>query len=326
MKIESKLTTLGLSIVLIFCFASITDAATATALPKGNCVNPQPYTNLRHCRFEGADLRNKNLEGSDLRGMLLYKTQLQGANLTKALFDGGAITQAYVDGVIGLPNEVIAILKSAYLVTKNDKDLVLATLPSDYVGSNTNIAGLNNVFLVKKVADSQNTIALLSYPRNGDSFSEIFARFDNNKFNFPTCYRSIDLMDDGHTYYWPHLDSLQVKPLKNGGYLIGAVLIGSDGDDEGLSEWKKISLLEFSPTCQLTVLHEEFLERAGQSVKRNGEFVDEWCGGEMDYRFVDDQTVEIKTTIPASTKQVCEKDAHAHKKILSKKIKLNLHQ
>lgn len=318
----------AVSTVLFFGYFAITSLASAATLPEGDCADPKPYTDLTDCRFKGADLKNKDLQGTDLRGIIFYKTQLQGANLTNALVDGRYITYAFLDGVIGLPTEALAILKTSYLVTPNGKDdFLISVLPSNYKGSNENVAGLDNIFLAQKAAETQSTLALLAHPKYGDSQkSAIFARFDNDKFDFPACYRSVNLMNDGHTYYWPHWESLKIRPLNNGGYLIGVLAFGHDGDDMGQSEWRKVAFLELTSTCNLSVLHEEFLDRGGKSIKRNGEYIEEWCGGELDYRFIDDQTAEIKMIFPVSSKKVCGSAANPREKIVAKQIKLNLHQ
>lgn len=307
-------------------FIAIVGSANAATLPKGNCADPKPYTDLRHCRFEGADMRNKNLSGTDLRGLSFNKTKLEGATLTNALFDGDAVVHASLDGVIGVSAEALAILKMAYLITKKQKVIEMTRLPSNYTGSNENVAGLDNVFLAKKAAGKKNTIALLAYPRYGASSTTIFARFDNDKFDFPACYRSVELMNDGNAYYFAHWESLKTRELVNGGYVIGALARGADGDDQGISEWNKIVLLELTPTCKLTLLHEEFVERAGDYVERNGVSVPVWCGGELDFHFVDDSNVEIETIIPVSSKEVCGDMENKKEKIVSKKIRLNLHQ
>lgn len=308
------------------CMAVMGSAA-ATTLPKGNCADPKPYTDLRHCKFKKANLSNKNLEGVDMRGVELYKTQLQGANLTKALFSGRSITHASLDGAIGLPTEALAIFKTFYLATPNkDNGFTLTSLPHDYTGNIEQVAGLDNLNLAQNNSETQSTIALLSYPRYGDSQRAlILARFDNNQFDRPACYQSTKPFNkEGQDYYYGTWESLKTRKLKDGAYLIGALAHGADGDELGTSEWFKVVLLKFSSTCKLTILHDEYLSRGGDSVERNGKYDEEWCGGELDYRFIDDQTAEIKTTIPASSKKVCGDAANPREKILTKQIKLNL--
>jgi hypothetical protein len=317
----------ALTVGLLLGGMATTNPAFAASLPKGNCADPKPYTDLSQCRLRGADLRNRNLEGVNLRGAELYETQLQGSNLTNALIDGRGITYASLEGATGLPAEALAVLKTRYLATPaSNAGFTLKALPQDYKGSPEHVAGLDNVDLAIKIPGSQSTIALLSYPIYGDSqLALILARFDNDKFGQPTCYQSVNPFNDGNAYYWGHFDSLKVRPLKHGGYLIGARASGNDGDGEGASSWFKIVLLELTPNCKLAVLHEEFLERAGDYVKRNGEYVTEWCGGELDYQFADDQTAEIKTTIPVSSKKICGDEANPREKHSTKLIKLRLH-
>ncbi|OIR13935.1 pentapeptide repeat protein [mine drainage metagenome] len=315
----------SLAVGLFLGFMTIMGSAIAVPLSKGNCENPKPYTDLRHCRFEKSDLRNKDLQGVDLRNVGLNGTQFQGANLTNALFDGVYITHANLDGVIGLPTEALAILKNSYLAKPNgNAGFVISALPRNYQGSNENVAGLDNLFMAQRVIGTQTTIALLAHPKYGEApISAIFARFENDKFDFPTCYQSVNLLRDSHTYYWPRWESMKIRLTNDGDYLIGVLAQGNDGDDLGLNEWRQISILMMTPTCKLTVLHKEFLERSGGSIEMNGEYIAEWCGGELGYRFIDDQTVEIKTTYPASTKKVCGDLARANAQVSHKRIKLN---
>lgn len=310
-------------VVLLFGCISCTGAVNAAALPKGNCADPKPYTDLRHCVYEKADLRGKNLQGADLRGVSLYMTQLQGANLTNALVGGDAIVHAQLEGVVGLPSAALAILKTSYLVSRERGKVSLSRLRQSYKGDNENVAGLDNIDLVKEVEGDSNTIALLSFPRYGASSTTIFARFKDNNFDFPACYGSIDLMNDGNAYYFAHWGSLRAIRRLAGSYLIGALASGTDGDVLGISEWRKVVLLEMTPKCEMTLLHEVFVERGGDYENRNGEDVAVWCGGELDYRLIDEQTAEIKITTPVSSKVVCGSNANPQEKVIVKTIKTN---
>lgn len=316
----------ALTVGLLLGSMATTNTAFASSLPKGNCADPKPYTDLSQCRLRGVDLKNRNLEGVDLRGAELYETQLQGANLTNALIDGRGITYAYLDGATGLPAETLAVLKTRYFATPTKNGgFTLKAVPQGYKGSPEHVAGLDNINLAIKTPGSQSTIALLSYPIYGDSqFALILARFDSGKFDQPACYQSVNPFDDGNAYYWGKFDLLKIRPLSRGGYLIGVRASGSDGDDLGMSQWFKVVVLELSSTCNLSVLHEEYLDRAGDSFERKGEYITEWCGGELDFRFIDDQAIEIKTVIPASSKKICGSNENPREKTLSKQIKLNL--
>lgn len=317
-----KLQAFGVGL-LLGCVA-IAGTANAATLPKGNCVDPKPYTDLRHCRFEAADLRNRNLEGVDMRNVEFFNTQLQGANLTNALVNGRLIAYANLDGVKGLPEEGMAIVKNKYLVTRGSKtDLAISLLTQDVVTKGTsNIAGLSNIYLAKKVAGTQSTVALLSLPRYGDGewFEAIIvARFDDQKFNLPACYRSMDVMNDGQDYHGPLLDSMNVSNLGNGNYGIVVKITGGDSDEDGVYGWDKVVILNLSPTCKLTLVHGAYENRSADLPENNHD--SEWSvGGALDYRFIDDETVEIKTTHRswAPPKKI-------KSKISYKQIKLNLH-
>ena len=83
----------------------------AKKLPKGDCDNPKPYTNLRHCDFSGRAMAGINLEGADLKKVTLAQTNLENANL-----EGAILHRAKLEG---------AILKNANL---KRADLWLAIL------------------------------------------------------------------------------------------------------------------------------------------------------------------------------------------------------
>jgi len=307
--------------VLFFgCIACLSTMATADTLPKGKCTDPKPKTDLRHCRFEGVDLRNKDLHGADLRGINLYKTQLQGADLTNALFSGKTITYAYLDGAKGLPEVGLYILKNQYAVTSmGNADFMISLLQPEYVAKTSmNIAGLDNIFLANKVASTQSTIALLSFPRYGDFIDAIIvARFENNNLDLPVCYRSVQPLDNRH--YYPNISYMAVTLLSNGGFGIGVKISGSDGDELGISAWDKLVILELSATCKLTLLYEEYQSRVSDKPGKNQD--DEWeSGSKLDFRFMNSETVEIKTTnwSKVSSKKI-------KKNISNKEIKLNLH-
>jgi hypothetical protein len=309
------------SIGILIGYMSIAGVATAAPLPKGNCADPKPYTDLTQCRFKKTDLKDKDLQGADLRGVSFYQRQLQGTNLTNAQFDGQEITNAILDGAIGLPTEALAILKTSYLATPNTTNgFDISVLPSGSKVSYESIAGLDNIFMTQKVAETHSTLALLSHPKYGEApTSAIFARFDNDKFEFPACYKSVNLMNDRKGYIGPRWVSMKVRLLNKGGYLIGVLAKGAYGDDEESSAWEKVAIVELSSTCKLTVLHQEYALRTA-----NGRMNSMWCGNSLtNYRFVDDQTAEIEITTPPSSKKACGGNASPQERVVSKTIKLN---
>ncbi|GAB5606512.1 pentapeptide repeat-containing protein [Sideroxyarcus sp. TK5] len=294
---------------------TIIGSAEAATLPKGDCLDPKSFTDLRHCRFKGADLRNVDLQGADMRGILFFRTQLQGANLTNALIDGRYITYAFLDGVIGLPTEALKIINTSYLVTPKDRDdYSISALPSDYKGGNENIAGLDNIFLTQNVAGTYSTLALLAYPKYGDTQkSTIFARFDNEKFDFPACYRSVNLLSSVRHYY-PRWNSMKVKSTSNSGYLIGVHASGQDGDDMGMGGWDMIAFIKLSLNCDISVLHKENAKWAEDPEQTSCQ------GGHLDYRLVDERTAEIQIT-----EHTCGLSEKSKAKVSYKKIKLDIH-
>lgn len=307
---------------LFGCFFIVGEAI-AVAMPKGNCADPKPYTDLRHCRFEGADLRNKDLRGADLRVISLYETLLQGANLESALFDRNRLLMARLDGAHGLPQDILttlflykAINKNNYLVAPSGNSNSTITLsPHEAVqGIQGNIAGLASIHMLSKVENDLHTVAVFDWPRYSEGKRiNIVARFDNDNFDIPSCYKSVTLLNDDQ-YYYPSWSSMKVKQLANGNYLIGVEASGSDGDDMGVEGWDMVAFLKLSPACELSVLHKE---DNGWSEGANNT---ECQGVHLDYRFLDEDTAEIKLKA-----HICGSFAKSKTKISYKKIKLNLH-
>jgi hypothetical protein len=309
------------SVGLLLGCMSIAGAATAAALPKGDCADPKPNTDLRHCRLEGVDLKDKDLSGSDLRVMSLYKTQMQGANLTNALFDRNKLLLAKLDGAQGLPKEILDTLSiynvindKNFLVSYNNNSNSTITLsPHEAAqGIQNNIAGLASINMLSNVDNMSHTIAVLDWPRYSETKGMVIvARFDNGKFDMPACYQSANLLN-GDKYYYPDWNSMKVKPLAKGGYLIGIQASGSDGDGEGIGGWDMVVFLKLSPICGLTVLQKVDSGWA-EGVDKTG------CRGEhLDYRFLDEQTAEIMNTA-----HTCDSSAKSKAKVNRKKIILN---
>ncbi len=299
--------------LLLACIA-IMGSAFAAPLPKGNCANPKPYTDLRHCNFEGKNLSNKDLRGTDLRDINFHNARLQGTDLTAALISGDGIIGAALDNVKGLPQEGLSFYKKYFLVTpKSNQNSSVTLSPHEPVyGIQTDIAGQANILMVKKTEDKLHTLAVLDWPRDAEGGKmTIVARFDNDKSDVPACNRSVDLLKDSR-YYWPHWELLKIKPLENGGYLIGVQATGSDSDGEGVSGWEMVALLKLSASCNLSILHKEDTSWA--------EGVDntECQGDHLEYGFLDEQTAEIKMTA-----HTCDASAKSRAKVTHKKIKLN---
>lgn len=293
----------------------------AAALPKGNCADPKPYTDLRHCHFAGKDLRNKDLSGTDLRMEYLNETQLQGANLTKSIFKRLDLMKAELDGAQGLPQEFLneyAIFKrfsnKYYLVTSKGKSNASITLtPHKAVDViQKDIAGLTNPIMLSKMKNQSHTVALLDWPRLMDGpMMSIIARFDKDQDPVPTCYQPVSLIAE-EEYFYPGWDKMTVRPLGNRAYLIGVKAKGADGYGDGNTGWQKIAILKLSSDCNLSVLYEE---KVGWWKDYDGKA----CKGEyLDYDFVNDQAAVIK-----KTELMCGSLSKPKTKTTYKKIKLN---
>lgn len=305
----------GMFVVLFI----LTNSVIAAPLPKGDCKAPKPFTDLRHCYFEKTDLSNKDLRGVDLRVESLYQTDLSGADLTNALFDRNKLLVADLSGVKGLPKDILDTLslyeilnEKNYLVTQNSNSTLTLSPHEAVDGIQENIVGLANIQMVRKVENQPHTIALFDWPRNNDyKGNVIIARFDNDKFEMPACYRWINLMNKrGH--YNADWTSMKVMALANGGYLIGIRASGGDGDEMDISGWDMVTFLNLTSSCSLFVLHKEengWLENPDHT----------GCQGvELDFRFLNEQTAEI-ISIP----HTCNVTAKFKAKVSYKKIRLN---
>lgn len=175
-----------------------------------------------------------------------------------------------------------------------------------------NIAGQGNMDMAFRTKDKQHVLALLDWPKYFDGpMMSIVARFDNDKLDVPACYRSVNLIND-QRYYYPHWSSMEVKSLANGDFLIGVKASGGDSDGEGSSGWDMIAFLKLTSTCGLSVLHKQ-----DGGWLANPELTNCY-GTELDYRFLDEKTAEIRMT-----KHTC-KPSKSKGEVMRKKIKLNL--
>lgn len=76
---------------------------TYTNLPRGVCLAPKPFTDLRHCSFAFKKINEVNLEGANLEGVdFKYATanefNLKGANLTKTDWRYSTLNDLQADG------------------------------------------------------------------------------------------------------------------------------------------------------------------------------------------------------------------------------------
>ena len=305
--------------ILFLSSIAINGSAAAVPLPKGSCEDPKPYTDLRHCHFEKVDLSNKDLRGVDLRVGSLYQTDFSGADLTGALFDRNRLLLADLDRTKGLPRDVLDTLSvygilndNNYLVIQNNNSTITLSPHDSVQGIQANIAGLPNIQMISKVANRKQTIAVLDWPRGGEGrMKTIVARFDNDKFDLPACAQSVDLLSDDR-YYYPSWGSMKVRPLTDGSYLIGVTAGGSDADGEGVGGWDMFSFLKLSPTCGISVLHKEDTGWA------EGPEAEKCQAPQLDIRFLDDQSAEVKIT-----SHTCRIPARTKAKVSYIKIKLN---
>jgi Pentapeptide repeats (8 copies) len=311
----------ALGACLFLACLTIAGAVCAAALPKGNCADPTPYTDLRHCNFARADLTNKDLSGADLRVKSLYGTLFGGANLTNALYERDILLMAELDGVQGLPQEILStfaiysrINNNNYLVTQKGKSISSITLASNEAvqGTQENIAGLASFYMVRKAENESQTMAMLDWPRNSEGQRvSIVARFDKDKLEVPACYQTVSLLKEDR-YYYPHWGKTMIRSLGGNAYLIGVMASGSDGDGESVGGWHKIAFLKLSSDCSLSILHQEESEWL-ENPDGTG------CQGKrLDFDLVNDQSAAIKIT-----DHICRTSSKAKAKTTYKKIKLN---
>ncbi len=68
-------------------------------LPKGNCMFPQPFHNLKHCRFNNMSLKDADFEGANLKNVRFQNSTIvnvvfKGANLDRANFSHSTIRRS----------------------------------------------------------------------------------------------------------------------------------------------------------------------------------------------------------------------------------------
>lgn len=152
------------------------------------------------------------------------------------------------------------------------------------------VAGQWNADMVQRARNKPHTIAILDWPKNREGKTmTIVARFDNDKFDIPACYQSVELLNDERLYYssW---SSMKIRESANGDYLIGVHASGGDGDGEGSGGWDLITLLKLTSACKLTILHKEYNDWLEDYE------VTSCYGTHLDFRFIDDQSAEITMT------------------------------
>lgn len=90
-------------IVLIMFYLLIPTLALSSDLPKGDCNDPQPNTDLRHCSFYRKNLSGKNLSGCNLEDKTLRNVYFIEANLTGAKLNRSRLKQCNFIGAKGIP-------------------------------------------------------------------------------------------------------------------------------------------------------------------------------------------------------------------------------
>lgn len=69
-----------------------------TTLPEGDCSNPEPFTDLRHCSFAGFNSPNVDLRGTKLDRVDLTNAKITDCDLTGASLKGANLSWANLGG------------------------------------------------------------------------------------------------------------------------------------------------------------------------------------------------------------------------------------
>jgi ankyrin repeat protein len=132
-------------------------------------------------------------------------------------------------------------------------------------------------------------LAFLECPASpGYGYDSIVALFDRSNLDVPLCFSRLDLMnrndEEGH-YYYGTIRSLETRKAGNKALHMVVTLSGADGGDS----WKSLVILRTGMDCRTTILSKLYSSYSEVCCDKD-------CGGtRMNYRFVDDNTVELTT-------------------------------
>jgi hypothetical protein len=155
---------------------------------------------------------------------------------------------------------------------------------------------------VSSIRGSSRILAFLECPAGrGFKYDSVVAFFDRDNLNVPLCHSRLHLMGDmsdrDWSYYYGGIQSVGVREAEDKALYVVATLQGGDGGDG----WGSLVFLRIGTDCRLTVLSKLYSHFA--DLCNEG-----YCGGDkMEYRFLDNKTVEVTTTEFTFTDESVEK-------------------
>jgi hypothetical protein len=139
-------------------------------------------------------------------------------------------------------------------------------------------------------------LALLDCPASRDLYYDaVVAVFDGKSLEVPVCFAQLELMSEGR-YYWGGIDAVEARDAGNGAYHIVVTLGGADGGDY----WTSFLFLKVTLDCKMTLLSKLY---ASHGINHDSEHP----GRKIEYKFVNDKTVEVTTNHLVLTDQFAEK-------------------
>ncbi|MFI0378170.1 MAG: pentapeptide repeat-containing protein, partial [Candidatus Thiodiazotropha sp.] len=85
-------------LMLIALFPVLVYGQDRKPLSKGDCLQPEPFHDYRHCDFNGRDLSTVNLEGSLLSGVNFQNARMPDCNLMGAKLNDADLKWAMLSG------------------------------------------------------------------------------------------------------------------------------------------------------------------------------------------------------------------------------------
>jgi hypothetical protein len=148
------------------------------------------------------------------------------------------------------------------------------------------------------IPESSLILTFLECPASrGYEYGSIVAFFDRKDLEAPLCFSRLALMPDSASYYYGSIESLEAREARKGEFYIVVTLSGADGGDW----WSSFAFLRMDLNCKITALSK--LDSGYTVTQCNKD-----CGGDkMEYRFLDNRTVQVTTKEFVFTDEYLEK-------------------
>jgi uncharacterized protein len=137
-------------------------------------------------------------------------------------------------------------------------------------------------------------LAFLECPAGrGFAYDAVVAFFDRKDLNVPLCFSYLDLMADSSSYYYGAIRSMEAFDAGDNALHVAVTMSGPEGADY----WTSLAFLRIDMNCGIDVL-----SRFDSSYSTIGG-QDEGVGTEIEYRFIDNKTIEVDTRHMAFTEE-----------------------